>query len=416
MRGLKFKKSLAALSLFTLASCSGDMSEGRLVGFVVDGQTGQRVNLFKADEAKQNVEDDAESKSQVYAVIDGEFRRAKPCGEGDLTQENAIEADGCFQIDGIPLGMEIPVFAKAPGYERFIGRYTYQLHDEDTKGYQRIANIRMFPVGFAVDYKFQVNFQGRPVPGVNVVCQYRQSQANNLAVDGIFLQPENSGSTGVSAQTGADGVAVIPGAQLVNGANYHCEAVANQQVDGRVLSGERDIVAGVAQAEQRMALTANGSLDNGLYAVNSNADNPAELLGANGKLIISFNKPVQLLPRVVDCHNASLFTSDYDADGNTGSMPANIPGNNASETVLTELSADGLTLTLTPRFERALDADDRGTSIGFSGVYVQPRNATDGAQVRYIGGACAMGEIYPDSDELQNVRTNGTQSAFIRLF
>jgi hypothetical protein len=414
MQGLK--KGCAVLSLLALGGCFSSAGEGRIVGFAVDGQTGQRLNFFVADESKQNIDDDSDSKAQIYAVIGGEFHRATPCGSGDLSQENGIHADGCFQIDGIPAGMEIPIFAEMPNFERFVGRYSYPLHDEDVKGSQKVVNLRLFPVGFAVDYRFQVNFEGRPVAGANVVCQYRQQAGNSLQVDGIFLTPENSGSTSITVQTDATGMALLPGAQLVNGARYHCEAALTQPVDGRVLSGSQEITAGVDQAEQGMSLVSTGAVSSSLYAVNSNGDNPAELLGANGKLVINFNRPVELMARTADCQVASLFTTDFDTDTRTGSLVTDIPGNNASENMTAELSGDGLSLTLGFRTQNPLDADDRGTSVQFSGIYVRPRNATDGTQVRFIGGGCPQGEVYGGGSALQNIRTGGTQTAFIRLF
>ena len=276
-------KSLS-LSLLLLGGCHWEAHEGRLVGFVVDGQSGQRLNFFKAD-GKNNIEDDEDSKSQVYALIDGEFRRAEPCGKGDLTKDNAIEADGCFQIDSIPEGMTIPLFAQAPGYERFVGELTYPLLDSDVERSQYVGNIRMFPRGFSVDYRFQLTFSAQPVPRAQLLCQYLPGSVpgSSLQVSGDFLTPKNTASTTVSATTGDDGVAVIPGAQLVNGAEYHCEAVLGEALDARVLSGQANFVAGVAQADQRIALsTDSASTDNFLYAVRSSVDDPSFLAGNGG--------------------------------------------------------------------------------------------------------------------------------------
>ncbi|WP_163998091.1 hypothetical protein [Pyxidicoccus caerfyrddinensis] len=413
------KKAFVVLTLAAATGCSSG-GEGRVVGFVVDGQSGQRMNFFQENDGKNNLDDDDASKSQVYAVIGGEFRRAKPCGEGDLTKENSIEADGCYQIEGIPLGEEFPIFAQAPGYERFMGRYTMQTwnNDFEQEGAQEVVNLRMFPTGFAVDYRFLVNLNGRAVPDVKVNCQYRLDQTNTLQTAGSFLPPEATGSTTVSATTDANGVAVIPGAQLVNGASYHCEAVLSGAVDGRVLSGQSDIVAGMSQPEQAMAISAPGATDQSFYAVFSNADDPDALLGASGKLVVTFNRPVEVAPRTADCQVAQLLTADIDTDGNMGRFVTDQPNNNASETVTTEVSADGLTLTVGFKNpETPFDSGDRNTLVRFSGIIVRPLGAVDSINVRYIGalGACTEANVYGSAQPLRSVRSGG-QPSTIRLF
>ena len=420
----KLKKAVVVLSLAAATGCSSG-GEGRVVGFVVDGQSGQRLNFFKAEDGKNNIDDDDESKSQVYAVIGGEFRRAKPCGKGDLSEENAIEADGCYQIDGIPLGEEFPIFAQAPGYERFMGRYTMQTWHEETtqESAQEVVNLRVFPTGFAVDYRFLVNLNGRPVADAKVNCQYRLDQGNALQTAGNFLAPEATGSTTVSATTDANGIAVIPGAQLVNGAPYHCEAVLAGAVDGRVLSGQSDIVAGTSQPEQAFAISAPGAADQNFYALYSNADDPDVLMGENGRLVITFNRPVEIAPRTEDCQVAELETFDRDGDGVRGRFVTDVGNNNASETVNATVSTDGLTLTVafkTP--ETPFDPDDRNTLVEFSGIIVRPRGAADSINVRYIGGlgACTEANVYGNAQPLRNLRTSGgfgaAQADTIRLF
>jgi hypothetical protein len=421
----KLKKAFVVLSLAAASGCSSGGGEGRVVGFVVDGQSGQRLNFFTEEDGKNNLGDDGDSTSQVYAIIQGEFRRAKPCGKGDLNSDNAIVADGCYQIDNIPLGEEFPIFAQAPGYERFMGRHTMQTWDTgfEHEGAQEVINLRMFPVGFAMDYRFVVsvslqNNQVRAVPDVKVNCQYRIDQGNSVQTAGSFLPPEATGSTTVSATTNADGVATIPGAQLVNGAPYHCEAVLAGGVDGRVLSGQADIVAGVSQAEQSLLIDNSGAPDENFYALYSNADDADALQGAIGKLVVTFNRPVEIAPRTADCQTAELITNDLDADGNIGRFNPNQPGNNASEQVTAEVSADGLTLTVGFRNpETPLDTGDRNTQVDFTGIIVRPRGAADSIQARYIGalGVCAEANVYGNARALRNVRA-GTQTDTIRLF
>ncbi|MFY0528996.1 hypothetical protein ACN28I_39510 [Archangium gephyra] len=314
----KLTQKFLAVSLLALAGCEGEANSGRLVGFIVDGQTGQRLNFFKAESDKNNLGADGDSQSQVYAIVDGEFRRAEPCGRGDLNDKNGIEADGCYQIKGIPEGMTVPIFAQAPGYERFVGEYTYAMLDLDVEHAQKVANIRLFPKGFSVEHRFNVLFNSQPVPKAQVICQYTPTDGNSLQVSGNFLPPVNTGTTAISATSGDDGVVVIPGDQLVNGATYRCEAVMSQSMDGRTLSGQGSFTAGVSQSNQLMTLSTSGSTDELLYALRSTADDSYKLMGANGKLSITFNRPVEIVPGTADCQTATASIFYPDGDTNVG--------------------------------------------------------------------------------------------------
>ncbi|MFY0570928.1 hypothetical protein ACN28E_44830 [Archangium lansingense] len=421
----KLTQKFLAVSLLALAGCEGEANSGRLVGFIIDGQTGQRLNFFKAADKKNNLGDDGDSQSQVYAVIDGEFRRAEPCGRGDLNDKNSIEADGCFQIKDIPEGQSFPIFAQAPGYERFVAEYTYSMLDVDVEHAQTVGNIRLFPKGFSVDYRFNVSFNNQPVPNAQVICQYTATGTNTLQVSGNFLTPVNTGTTTIAATSDADGVAVIPGAQLVNGANYRCEAVMSQSLDGRTLSGQGTFTAGVTQADQRMALTTASSTDDLLYALRSNADDNNKLMGANGKLVITFNRAVEIVPGTADCQIATESVADTDGDGRLGRLIATVRNNppatysNASESVSADISTDGLTLTLGFKTEAGFefDPDDRSTYVSFSGIFVRPRGVADNTQVRSIGSAAGCpGVAGYSTSAIQNLRVSTTQIDYIQLF
>jgi hypothetical protein len=417
----KLTQKFLAVSLLALAGCEGEANSGRLVGFIVDGQTGQRLNFFKAANDKNNLDADGDSQSQVYAIIDGEFRRAQPCGRGDLNDKNGIEADGCFQINGIPEGMTIPIFAQAPNYERFVSEYTYAEINSDVEHAQKVQNIRLFPKGFSVNYRFNVSYNNQPVPNAQVICQYSPIDGNSLQVSGNFLPPVNTGTTTITATSNTEGVAEIAGAQLVNGASYRCEAVMSQSMDGLTLSGQGNITAGVTQSEQRMVLSTSGSTDTLLYAVRSSADDNTKLVGADGKLVITFNRPVEIVPGTADCQYAVATIAYPDSDGLTGSIyptPAGSTTNGVSESVNADVSTDGLTLTLGFKTETPFDADDRGTYVTFSGVIVRPRGSTASSQLRAIGGvgACPAVSGYSVGDVV-NLRTGGfEQNNTIQLF
>ena len=97
-----------------VSGACGRSGSGRIVGFVVDGQTGQRLNFFKDSGSKKNLGDDGNATSHVYSIIGGALRRAVPCGSGDTSETNALRADGCYQIVHVGYGSTVPVFAEAP--------------------------------------------------------------------------------------------------------------------------------------------------------------------------------------------------------------------------------------------------------------------------------------------------------------
>jgi hypothetical protein len=287
-----------------------------------------------------------------------------------------------------------------------------------------VANIRLFPKSFAVDYRFNVSLNNQPVPKTQVICQYLPTSSNSLQVSGNFLDPVNTGTTTITATSGDDGVAIIPGAQLVNGASYHCEAVMSEALDGRTLAGQGNITAGVSQSEQLVALSASGATDALVYAVRSNADDTNTLMGGNGKIIISFNRPVEIVPGTADCQVAFATAPDTDGDSNIGRLITDVRNNppttssTTSESVSADLSGDGLTLTVGFKAELPFDPDDRGTSVTFSGVVLRPRGATDNSQVRYLGslGTCPAVSGFTTAS-LKNLRAGGiSQNSTIKLY
>jgi hypothetical protein len=414
-------RSCMVVSLLSLGGCFFADQNGRLVGFLVNGQTGERINLFPAANSKNNRADDANGKNQVWAIINGEFRRARPCGTGDLNSSNGIDADGCYQIENIPLDMEFPLFANVEGYERFHGQVLYPLPDTDVEldrqNPQIVGNIRLFPKGYAVDYRVQVSYLNRPMPGVKVICQYLANNANTVGVDGSFLQPQNTTSGTVSSSTDENGVALLPGNQFVIGARYNCEAISNQSVDGRLVSADNlSLTAGVTQSNLQLTLTASGVADNSFYALYSNVDSTDVLLGANAQLRVTFNRPVEILPGTEDCQVATLSAPDTNQNGVLGTLPTNAVGG-GSETVNASLSSDGLTLTLSLRGAQNLDPGDLGTRAFFDGIVLRPRGA-DNRVVRYIGAiaGCTAATVYGTQAQLRNLRTGGLQNNTLNIF
>lgn len=406
---------LAATMALTGCGPTG-MGWARIVGFIINGQTGARMNFFK-DTKLKNVTDNVKSDSVVYGVVRGELKRAIPCGQGDALVENKMSAEGCYKIENLPLGASIPLFAQAPGFDDFHAIYfTQNRNDSSVDDYQETAHIRMFPEGFNVDYRIFVHIAQRGIAGMTVTCQATTTANSFQTVGGGFLTPNVATAGAVSAESGADGVAVIPGSALVNGAEYHCEVFRQDASESKVLSGQVNITAGVSAADQALALSIGGSDD--LVALRSNVDNSTTTHGANGKMEIVFNRPAEFVPATADCQQASITQFDRDNDlAPAGAMVANVTGNGASEQVTATLSADGLTLTLGFNLQTAFDPDDAAT-INFSGIALRAKGS-DPLKVWRIGSAAGCTAIGGGSGytvaALASLRTT-TQSNSLVLF
>ena len=413
-------KTLGLAATLGLAGCQPS-GEGRLVGYVVDAVSGEPVNLFKANGDKANVGDDANSKSQVYAVIDGQFRRARPCGTGDLNGENAIQADGCFQLEGIPAGLSFPIVAQLEGYARFQTTYTAPLpqlrgrRDPLPARGQHPRLPRRLLGGLPHPARPSWARRSRTR---EFSCQYLPAQGNDLSAMGNFLPPENTISKMTVAVTDATGVAVVPGAELVLGAQYVCLARMEQPVSGRILVGAATFIAGVTQPDLYAYLDNEGARDDAPFVVRSNVDNPFVPVGAGGSLVMTFNRPVEFVPGTADCQVANLIAPDTDADGNTGALVANVAGNNESEQVSASISADGLTLTLGARALSApMDLGDSGVWLEFHGVALRARGAGEHGQIRYLGGGfCAAISNYPNVRQLVTLLNGAAQDNAVLLY
>ena len=426
-------KALLTLVVLSLLGCgAATSSSGVLVGFVVNGQTGEKVNFYDSN----NLTDKTDSQSQIYTIIGGTFVRATPCGTGFITTADGVTGDGCYKITGIPDGAELPIFAVKDGMEKFHGVYVYPDAVVDDKGVahshpQMVGNIRMFPKNYTVDYKLLANFNGRGINGVTVACQIRQDTVA-LATDGThWIAPANTLSGTLTGQTGNDGVLgdgyyTVKGTDMVLGARYHCTAFMPAGLYNSVgaLTGTADFTAGVDAPELGIDLSeAKTSDPDLLYAVDSNADDASTLMGASAKLIINFNRPVEIVPGSADCQTYSITSPDTNGDANPMPQPpADVPLTGGSEQVTISSSNNDQTLTIafkTPT--NPFDTKDLGSSVTFRGIYVRPKaSQVDGNIFRRIGqaasnGCSAGGYLGFAALPLKNART-GTQAATIFLY
>lgn len=430
------KACVAVLVLALAGGCNQGKMYGRIIGFVVNGVTGQRLNAFPNSNNLTNLGNDANATTEVYALVQGSFKRAQPCGQGDINTSNKIPADGCYRIEGVPTDTDVPIFAQFDGFEPFHGTTrivtnavtTTDLIDTDP---QKVGNIMMWPVGFSEDYSFNVVASSsagsnRPVANAQVNCQ-ADPTTNSFSTGGTdFIQPEQTTLGTVQATTDANGMATIPGAQLVNGSNYHCDVFTTDEFENRTAQGTVNFTAGVTEPTLLVSLTLGGN-GNIIYAVRANNDDPNALLGATASLIVTLNRPIEIIPGSEDCQKATINAPDSNGNGNTPpALPTNVANNTASETVTTSVSADGLTLTITNKpYVTPLDTGDYGAVLSFDGIHLHSKDATlqrngnfrIGAAVGVAGStACTYAQANGASAALFNTRTNATQDNTLHLF
>lgn len=432
------KAAFAAISILACGIWGCDNHDsGRLVGFAVDGQTGQKLNFFKDSTAQKNLSDDSSNPAEIYAIVNGAFKRAVPCGIGDANSKNGIDASGCYKIEGLPVNTSLSVIAQYPGYQSVLSTVYIQrenttsdrLQTYNSPSPQVIGNFRLFPLGFTIDYKvIAINANTlSPVANATVSCAPTSSGNLSPTGNGSFLNPELTLNGSVTAQTDATGVAVLAGTSLIMGASYTCDIYATALSSSYVLSSSTSFVAGISNATVRVQLNESNT-SNFVEVISANNQNPFDIMGATANLVLHFNQPVEVVPNTVDCQHASFGGSPTQADpnaANAGKFTPDIINNGQSETASVSLSADGLIATLSTKgFIAPPDPQVLGTTIQFDGVFLRPiGGATNAGRTFLLGSAtngvgnnaCALGaSLGPAS--LRNIAINNTQSNLIRLF
>jgi len=423
--------------------CGSDAGPGvRVTGFVFDGLSGKRLNFFDATVPSAagvsvaNVVDNPASGSQIWTLVDGEIVRAVPCGQGAASELNGIDASGCYQFENLPYNAELPVWVQRKGYEPFYGvlspvaRPDIAFSDAQARVVSRSneatehVNLRLFPLGTAesLSHAFTFLYDGRGIDGVSVACDVTPSST----IAGSFLAPAVTGATVLEGRSDANGLVVFSGLELVPGATYSCMARRDATYLGRTLTDAFVFVAGVDAATAVVDLEASAPVAGSpsLYVVSSSVDAPNDARPAPtetdpvsqavglSRLVLTFNRPVELVPTTANCQTAALITSDVDADSVvTKLVDDNAAEGKVSEMVGAQLSADSLTLTLEGRFV-SFDPDDINTTITYQGVAVRPVGPEDHFDLFTLGFSACGG---PSASLLVNARSGGLQSATVRL-
>jgi hypothetical protein len=268
------------------------------------------------------------------------------------TSETTFAGDYAFT--GVPttLGGQVTyrIIVTMDGYQNFEG-YITPNETEPTAAannntldtvYNMIGNVYLFPLGeTAAGVDVYVEYNNERVPGATVYLEQDTVNNGETAEANNNLVASTGQLTNLSATTDANGLASFAGSSLVLGGRYHI-TVLPTTYEGVQLNLRDEAVSpfivGTTVNTQFVAMgdTVPGTEDNGLYIVSaSNRDQ--EDITQSGVLTIVFSKPVGIV-------SERAFTAVL-----TNATHAVL----ASDPVAATMSADGLTLTLTPQFTDA---------------------------------------------------------------
>jgi hypothetical protein len=298
-------------------------------------------------------------------------------------------ARGEYAFTGVPVAVfdgniTYRVIVEAPGYQRFEAEATSAIAGSagstyDTV-YNQIGDIYLFPKGVAApDYSVAVKYNSKAVPGA--IVQLQQNATNNSATAEIGgatsnrLLPTIGLLPTISATTDANGVAVFSGTSLVLGGEYTAVVlpVTTPVADGSIplarKSGSSFIEGATASfigETINMTDLNYGTNAAGLYVVSA-SNSTAGALTTTGVLTLTFNRPVVLNGVTSTNTSAQGFSA---ALTNAGAAVLNATTTTAILTptrqVISTLSADGLTLTLTPSFSTAPVISDSNLLVTYS--------------------------------------------------
>jgi hypothetical protein len=378
------KSAILFSAVSLLAACGGedgDTSDNSVSVNYHDIRATLQGSIFNAIDGTRITDN-----SLAVTLVQGSDYRLASVQTGDH------EFSGDYAISSIPTStannITYRVVSKADGYQAFEAAVTFDVATDDFLQDKRInllANMYMYPIGsFASDVKVNVTFNNEPVANTTVLLNPRTG-SNQITTDtsNTLFTAQNGFQGAMQATTDASGVATFAAANLVLGGQYNIDVMptthegiqlaANRGTATYFTVGSTTNIRNVTMAE---AVPGN---DNGLY-VTSASNSDADALNASGVLTIGFSRTVSL----VDERNIDAILSGDTVNAVLNSTTA--PDSRVNAT----LSADGLTLTLTPIFTTAPVAfndtnnealADDNLVVTYSNVLVRIADTTDNAVI-----------------------------------
>lgn len=373
-------KSAALFSAVSLlAACGGDEASDNSVsqnyhditttiqGSVFDAVTGNRIT----DESLE-----------ITLVQGKKYREAKV-----ISGEKAFAGD--YSIGDIPTSanngnITYRIVSQVTGYQPFEAAVAFNIATGGTlqdEAANRVGNIYMYPLGsFASEVKVNVSFNNEPVANASVLLN---PQTNNNVVttdtSNILFAAQSGFQGSQTVVTDEAGVATFAATGLVLGGQYSIDVLPTTHEGSQLaLNAGTTTIVGTNNNINNIAMveTVPGT-QNGLYVTSaSNLD--ADLITSGGALTITFSRAVALVNETaIGANLTNATTAILDA--------TSVPNSNVAGV----LSADGLTLTLTPQFSTAPVAfsgtnggtADNGLLVNYTTVFVRINDGSDSAVV-----------------------------------
>ena len=284
---------------------------------------------------------------------------------------------GDYAFSGIPADINTGeiryrVVVAKPGYQPFEGDVELQATVNNTTNapivdnqYNMIGDIYLYPLGTVAGNVsiYVTDPNGLPIP--NATVNLKQDVTNtppttNPNPSGDILVPSVGLYPSLQAATDAQGLATFTGGTLTIGGLYFAQ-VSSLTFNGELLRDPTipgpgfPILVGLMPPTMNIQMVANPA---SLYVVSA-SNSVSSIPSASGTLTITFNQPV-----IID---TTLFTATL-SGGSGGVLGA--PAVNAT------LSANGMTLTLTPNFTTNPTAAGATITYGYTGL-VRLQSATN---------------------------------------
>ena len=374
-------KSAALISAVSLlAACGGDEASDSSVSQNYHNiTTTLQGSIFNAIDGSRITDESL----KVTLVQGTDYRDAK-------VRKGTADFAGDYAINKIPTStaagtgnINYRIVSSVDGFQPFEATVAFKVTTAGLQDSQanRIGNIYMYPLGsFASEVKVNVTFNNEPVANASVLLN-PQTNANNPTTDtsNTFFAAQGGFQGAQTVVTDASGVATFSAASLVLGGQYSIDVlpVAHEGSQLALNTGTTTIV-GTSNNINNIALseTVPGT-QNGLYVTSaSNLD--TDKITSGGALTLTFSRAVSLVDETAMGANlTNATTAVLDA--------TSVPNSNVAGV----LSADGLTLTLTPQFSTAPVAHsgtngttaDNGLLVNFTTVFVRINDASDSAVV-----------------------------------
>ncbi|MEB3298765.1 MAG: hypothetical protein VKO21_04695 [Candidatus Sericytochromatia bacterium] len=329
--------SLVISSVLALSACSTIVSGGNNAPAVFSAQMTLQGTLMDAQSGKRLGGDDLE-----VHLIQG-LNQRRPDRLVTNSQDPMV---GEFAFSGIPLpfnsgNVTYRLVVRKNNYIRFehnlspfASRGSSNLVDST---YNFMGDVYLFPLGtFAPTYRFQLIFNGKPVPDATAMLVPKSSGNEPVALRSSFTFAANTGYLeALTAKSDAEGVVEFQGGALGLGAVYDLKVLPTTFEGVDLLQNDSLTNLLVGKAVTRQVLTLQKAAPGnsfGLFVTSVSNSVPGQVDGS-GRLAITFNRRITL-------NNGTNFWATTTGTGTFAAAP--------NPRVRASLSPDGLTLTLEP--------------------------------------------------------------------